>query len=262
MKTLRIALVGLVFSVGLALMPVAAPIRAQSAPTIVNIQNFAFSPATITISAGTTIVWSNKDSTDHAPVSDTGIWDAGDVPGGTNSTGILFSTPGTYPYHCAIHPYMVGTIIVTGSVSAPTATATLPAPPTAVPTSTPVPTLGTTAVPATPTPVPTATPAPTATSAPLAVFVKLALGHKSVKAGTKQSVKVTTLPGAAVSITVTYPDGKKKRQSAHAPAGGTYTWNFKQPAGHTTRTKHTAKVAVTVSRGTDSARATKSYTIK
>jgi len=151
---------------------------------------------------------------------------------------------------------MLGTIIVTGSVSAPTATATLPAPPTAIPTSTPVATLGTTAVPA------TSTPAPTATSAPLAVFVKLALGHKSVKAGAKQSVKVTTLPGAAVSITVTYPDGKKKRQSARAPAGGTYTWNFKQPAGHTTRTKHTAKVAVTVSRGSESARATKSYIIK
>jgi plastocyanin len=260
MKLIRIAVICLLFAFSLALAPVVAPTHAQAIASVVNIQNFAFSPPTITISAGTTVVWSNKDSTDHAPVSDTGAWDAGDVPGGTNSPGIVFSTPGTFPYHCAIHPDMLGTIVVTGSVSAPTATPTPPAPPTAiptvVPTSTPVPTLGTTAVPA------TATPAPTATNTPLPLSVKVALGHKTVKVGAKQSIKVTSLPGAAVSITLTYPDGKKTRKSAHASTAGTYTWSFKQPSGHTTRTKHTVKVAVSASRGADSVKATKSYTVK
>lgn len=256
MKPIRIAVICLLFAFGLALAPVVAPTHAQSAPTVVTIQNFAFSPATITISAGTTIVWSNKDTTDHTSTSDTGVWDAGDIPPGTSSRGIVFNTPGTYPYHCAIHPNMMATIVVSGSVPAPTATPTPPAPPTAVPTSTPVPTLGTTAVPA------TATPVPTATNTPLPLSVKVALGHKAVKVGAKQSIKVTTLPGAAVSITLTYPDGKKTRKSSHATAAGTYTWNFKQPSGHTTRTKHTVKVAVSVSRGADSVKSNKSYTIK
>ena len=260
MKTIRIAVICLLFTFGLALLPVVAPTHAQSAPTVVNIQNFAFSPATVTVPAGTTIVFSNLDSVDHAPVSDTGAWDAGDVPGGTRSIGIAFNTPGTYPYHCAIHPDMVGTVIVTGAAPGATSTATLPAPPTAVPTSVPTlppgPTSAPTSVPATSTPV------PTATSTPAPLFVKLAIGHKTTKAGAKQSIKVTTVPGAAVSITLTYPDGKKSRKSAHATAGGTYTWNFKQPSGHTTRTKHTAKVAVTVTSASGSAKASKSYTIQ
>lgn len=255
MKPIRIALIGLLLTVGLALTPVAAPTHAQSAPTVVTIQNFAFSPATVTVPAGTTIVWSNKDSTDHTSTSDTGVWDAGDIPPGTSSRGILFSTPGTYPYHCNIHPNMMGTVIVTGTAPGATATATLPPPPTgvatAVPTSTPLPT----AIP------PTSTPQPTATNTPLPLFVKVALGHKTAKTGAKQSIKVTTLPGAAVSITVTFPDGAKKRHSAHASASGMYTWSFKQPSGHTTRTKHTAKVAVKVSNGAGSMSSTKSYTI-
>jgi plastocyanin len=259
MKPIRIAVIGLLLTLALALTPAVAPTQAQSAPTVVNIQNFAFSPTTITISAGTAIVFSNLDQVDHAPVSDTGVWDAGIVPAGTRSASIPFSTPGNYPYHCAIHPEMQGTIVVTGSGSGATPTATLPPPPTSVPTagptSAPAPTVGATSVP------PTSTPRPTATSTALPLFVKLAIGHKSTKAGAKQSIKVTTLPGATVSITVTFPDGSKKRQSAHASAAGTFNWSFKQPSGHTSRTKHTVKVAVTVSNGNGSARATKSYTV-
>jgi hypothetical protein len=89
----------------------------------------------------------------------------------------------------------------------------------------------------------------------------VAVGHKTTKVGSKQSIKVTTLPGASVSITVTFPDGVKKRQSAHASAAGNYTWSFKQPSGHTTRTKHAVKVAVKVSNGTHSVSSTKSYTV-
>lgn len=252
MKPIRIAVIGLLCTFALALTPVGAPTHAQSAPTVVTIQNFAFSPATITVSAGTTVVWSNKDSTDHTSTSDTGVWDAGDIPPGTSSRGILFNTPGTYPYHCAIHPNMTGTVIVTGSAPAPTATAT-PPPPTA----------GSTAV-ATPDPTsvpPTSTPLPTPTNTPLQLFVKVVVGHKSAKVGTKQSIKVTTLPGAAVSITLTLPDGSKKHHSARASAAGRYTWKFKQPSGHTTRTKHTVKVAVKVSNGTGSVNSTKRYTV-
>lgn len=78
----------------------------------VAIQNFAFEPKTITVSAGTTVVWTNKDEEPHTVTS------AG--PGFTSSKALdtddtykaTFSTPGTYTYYCSIHPHMVGTIIV------------------------------------------------------------------------------------------------------------------------------------------------------
>jgi Cupredoxin-like domain len=214
----------------------------------------------MTVTAGSTVVWANKDSADHTSTSDTGVWDVSDIPGGASSSGTVFNTPGTYAYHCNIHPFMKGTIVVTASGPAATATpvpATPPAPPvgTSAPTSTPVPTLGTVAA--------TATPQPTPTSTAVPLFVKLAVGHKSVKAGAKQSIKVTTVARAAIGITVTFPAGAKKHRTAIAPASGTFTWSFKQPSGRTTRTKHTAKVAVTVSQGTGSSKkATKTYTIR
>jgi plastocyanin len=256
MKSVRIAVVCLLFTFGLAFNPAGAPTHAQSTAVVINIQNFAFSPATMTVTAGSTVVWANHDSTDHTSTSDTGVWDVSDIPGGASSSGTVFNTPGTYAYHCNIHPFMTGTIVVVASGPAATATpvpTTPPAPPAS--TSTPVPTLGSVAA--------TATPQPTATSTAVPLFLKLAVGHKTVKAGAKQSVKVTTVAGAAIGITVTFPVGAKKHRTAIAPASGTFTWNFKQPGGRTTKTKHTAKVAVTVSQGTGSSKkANKTYTIR
>jgi plastocyanin len=255
-KSVRIAAVCFLCTFGLALKPMVAPIHAQSAAVVVTIQDYFFSPATTTVTAGTTVVWTNKGPSDHSSTSDTGVWDAGIVAVGTSSSGTAFNTPGTYPYHCAIHPEMMGMIIVTGSSSGPTPTPTLPVAPTA--TATAVATLGSTAA-----ATATATPLPTATNTKRPLFVKLAIGHKTVKAGAKQSIKVTTLAGAAISIGITFPDGAKKHRAAIAPKTGIFAWTFKQPGGHTTRTKHAAKVAVTVSQGAGSPiKSTKSYTIR
>jgi hypothetical protein len=146
-------------------------------------------------------------------------------------------------------------------VTAPTDTPTVPA---ATSTSTPIPQTATptsTRIPPTATPTSTPTATPTSTPIPLSLAVKL--GHKVVAAGAKQSISVTTLPGANVSVVVTFPDGAKKRHSGTADENGAYTWSFKQPAGHDTASKHTAKVVVTVSHGTDTPlKTTKSYTIK
>ena len=79
--------------------------------SVVNIVNFAFSPGTLTIKAGTTVTWTNNDSTTHTVTLDDGSCDAGQVKAG--STGSLtFGVAGTYPYHCAIHPTMKGTVVV------------------------------------------------------------------------------------------------------------------------------------------------------
>lgn len=77
----------------------------------VNIVNFAFTPGTLNISVGTTVTWTNSDSVTHHIASDTGVFDSGDMS--QNATySFTFNNAGTFPYHCAIHTYMKGTIIV------------------------------------------------------------------------------------------------------------------------------------------------------
>jgi len=67
----------------------------------------------IIVKAGTTVTWVNKDDTAHTTTSNNGLWNSGVMAVGT-SFSYTFSTPGTYPYHCNIHP-MTGTIVVVSS---------------------------------------------------------------------------------------------------------------------------------------------------
>jgi plastocyanin len=78
----------------------------------VTIQNFAFSPQTITVAPGTTVMWTNKDNVDHTVTSDTGAWpDSGSLA--TNkSFSHTFAKAGTYAYHCALHSSMTAKVIV------------------------------------------------------------------------------------------------------------------------------------------------------
>ena len=80
-------------------------------PNTVSMANVAFGPASITVSVGTTITWQNNDGINHTSTSDTGVWDTGTIPPGGSKTTI-FNTPGTFPYHCTVHPMMTGTVIV------------------------------------------------------------------------------------------------------------------------------------------------------
>ena len=80
----------------------------------VNIVNTQFCPGTRTISAGTTVIWTNLDGFSHTTTSDNGSLDpwnsASIVSNGTFSK--QFSTPGTYTFHCNVHRSMHGTIQV------------------------------------------------------------------------------------------------------------------------------------------------------
>jgi plastocyanin len=77
----------------------------------VSLVNLAFSPATLTVKVGTTITWTNNDSMTHTVTSDNGVFDSGNLtPGQTFS--YTFNNAGTFTYHCVIHSYMKGTIIV------------------------------------------------------------------------------------------------------------------------------------------------------
>jgi len=79
--------------------------------TAVTIKNFAFSPAQVTVKAGSTVRWTNQDSTAHTITSDDGKFNSGNLStGGTFE--FTFAAPGTYVYHCGIHPMMKATIVV------------------------------------------------------------------------------------------------------------------------------------------------------
>ncbi len=79
----------------------------------VTIQNFAFSPATLTIAAGDKVVWTNRDTSPHTATSDTGNGiNTGSLSKDQSSTAVTFSGAGTFTYHCAFHSGMTATIVV------------------------------------------------------------------------------------------------------------------------------------------------------
>ena len=128
---------------------------AAAATAAVTIQNFAFTPQTLTVAPGTTVTWTMKDSppTKHTVTSYDGSWGSPDLS--LNQTySHTFSSPGTYGYHCNIHSYMTGTITVSGATPTPTPTPTHHTTPTPTPThhSTPPPTVQATQRSTTPTP--------------------------------------------------------------------------------------------------------------
>jgi plastocyanin len=77
---------------------------------------FNFTPATVTIKAGTTVTWTNTTGTPHTVTSDAGApapFDSGTVNAGGGTFSFTFTQPGSYGYHCNFHTYMQGTVVVT-----------------------------------------------------------------------------------------------------------------------------------------------------
>ncbi len=91
---------------------------AAGATVHVVIQNFAFSPASITVAPGTTVVWTQKDTTGHTVASDTGAWTQSALLKQNETFSLTLTKAGTYKYHCSPHPYMKGTIIVQAGATA------------------------------------------------------------------------------------------------------------------------------------------------
>ena len=73
------------------------------------IQNFAFAPQKLTITAGTTVVWTNKDTVAHTVTG--ARWRSGALAQG-QTYAYTFKKPGSYTYHCAFHPAMVAQVLV------------------------------------------------------------------------------------------------------------------------------------------------------
>jgi plastocyanin len=89
------------------LLPPKAPVTAA----VVSIEGFAFSPQTLTIRAGSTVVWTNRDPAPHTVTADDGTFDSGILQSGATFRQ-TFLKPGTYRYTCTIHPSMKGVVEV------------------------------------------------------------------------------------------------------------------------------------------------------
>ena len=104
------AALGAVVGSGLASGVIVA--RAQSTTTAVSIDNFTFAPQQLTVKAGTTVTWTNKDDIPHGIAATGNAFNRSKALDTDDSYSFTFTTPGTYQYFCYIHPHMTGTIVV------------------------------------------------------------------------------------------------------------------------------------------------------
>jgi plastocyanin len=96
--------------------PAAGPATAQAASPAgkvveVKVDNFSFSPQTITIAAGTTVIWTNRDDIPHTVVSDDKVFKS-KVLDTDEKFSYTFDKAGNFPYFCSVHPKMTGKVIV------------------------------------------------------------------------------------------------------------------------------------------------------
>jgi amicyanin len=86
--------------------------RAQTAAATVSIDNFTFNPQTLTVKAGTTVTWTNKDDIPHGIAATANAFKRSAAMDTDGTYSFTFTTAGTYQYFCYIHPHMTGTIVV------------------------------------------------------------------------------------------------------------------------------------------------------
>ena len=87
----------------------AAPTAGASAAKTVSIVNFAFKPGTLTVKRGARVSFTNTANTTHTATS--GSFDTRRIEPGKTKT-VQFNQKGTFAYHCKIHPFMKGKVVV------------------------------------------------------------------------------------------------------------------------------------------------------
>jgi plastocyanin len=87
--------------------------KARAAEAEIAIENFVFTPATLTVKAGTTVTWVNRDDIPHLVIAATSPPAFRSAALDTDDRyAFVFDRPGRYPYFCALHPHMQGTVVV------------------------------------------------------------------------------------------------------------------------------------------------------
>lgn len=203
MNKRKIAVFGLLFvSLYLLLAPevMLSAASAQTAPTVsINIQNFAFSPATVTVTVGTKVSWTNKDVVEHTVTADKGSFKS-DLIAENKTFTYTFNQPGTFSYHCEPHPFMTAQIVV---IAAGNSTTTAVNSTTTVAPATTTAAVATTPMSAMPSPtmmpsMPAMTTAPAATPSPITSTTLPATT-------TAVSSSTTTAVATAQPLTTTQP---------------------------------------------------------
>ncbi len=108
-----ILLTAVAFILTLTALSVSGKSVAAASPAAVDVKidNFSFSPPTLTVKAGTQITWTNADDIPHTVVSNDQSFKSKVLDTDEKFT-FTASKPGTYPYYCSIHPKMTGKIVV------------------------------------------------------------------------------------------------------------------------------------------------------
>jgi plastocyanin len=84
---------------------------ARAGSSKVGIANFEFQPTPLKIKAGTKVTFSNNSKVAHTATQDGSGFDTGTIAPGKDAV-VKFKRPGTYVFHCTIHPFMHGKIVV------------------------------------------------------------------------------------------------------------------------------------------------------
>jgi plastocyanin len=88
-----------------------AAVKTAANPAAVEIHNFQFVPATLTVIAGTIVTWTNDDTTPHTVTEQNRVFRSAGLDTKDTFT-YKFTSPGEFVYRCTFHPMMVGRIIV------------------------------------------------------------------------------------------------------------------------------------------------------
>jgi plastocyanin len=113
--------ISLLFYMALAAATLTGSSRADApaAPVAkVMIANMSFSPSTLTVTAGTTVTWVNRDGDAHSVESRGKGFTSSPLLNTGDKYSYTFTTPGTYAYYCAVHASMTGKIVVTAADAA------------------------------------------------------------------------------------------------------------------------------------------------
>ena len=86
-------------------------VAAQETTNVITIDNFTFSPKELTVAVGTTVKWDNHDDIPHLVVENNRTFRSKALDT-DDSYSYTFTSAGTFDYFCALHPHMVGQVIV------------------------------------------------------------------------------------------------------------------------------------------------------
>src|SRR6266567_1338763 len=103
---------------GLGAWAFCCPLLALATVANISIVNFAFTPSSVSIGVNDSVKWTWAGSP-HSTTSDTGLWESGVQGTGATFTHV-FTSAGSFPFHCSVHPFMTGTIAVQSADVPPT----------------------------------------------------------------------------------------------------------------------------------------------